>query len=528
MSYFNIIYIFAFLPVVIILYNIIPKKLRPVLLLIASYLFFFDISGKLIIFLILSSLSIYFSALLMKKIDKVKEEKITDLESEEKRVVKEKYKRLKRTVLVVTILFNLSFLFFFKYLNFFGSIVNGILDILKINYSFKLIKLLAPIGISFYTLQAISYLVDVYNGKVEASDSLLKVLLYLSFFPIIMEGPITRFSSVCDSLLKGEKTTYNSICLGYQRILFGMFKKFVIADRLNIFVKLTFGNYRSYSSLVLALGAIFYTILLYMEFSGTMDVVIGSAEIFNIKLEENFKAPFFSKNISEFWSRWHISLGLWLKNYIFYPVSMSKFVKKITAWFRKLFGSRVATQVMGSMALFAVWSLNGLWHGAGWTFVVFGYYHLILILLGNIFEPTVIKVCKKLKINRDNKFYKFLRIIKTCCLVVIGELIFRAPSLSVAFGMLGKIFTKFSLKGFSSEVLSLGLDVCDFLVVILGVVVVFVVSLLNEKGKNVRERISQKNIFVRWAFYYALILGIILLGAYGPGYAPVDPIYADF
>ena len=527
-SYFHLKYIFIFLPVLIIIYNFIPKKIKPLVLLIASYIFFYIISGKLIIFIILSSLSIYLAGLLMDKKNKERDRKLSETAKEYKKDVKEKYKRKKKLILVLTIIFNVIFLFIFKYLGFFTTIINDLLSLFKVNYSFRIIKLLAPIGISFYTLEAISYLVDVYNEKVEASKNILKVMLYLTFFPTIMEGPIVKFSDIKDSLYNGSKITYHNFCSGYKRIIFGLFKKYLIVDRLNVFVKLAFDNYLNYSGLTLAIGVIFYTILLYMDFSGTMDIVIGTGEIFDIKIPENFRQPFFSKNISEFWSRWHISLGLWFKNYIFYPVSLSKGVKKLSSNIKKKFGNRVSSLLMGAIALFAVWSLNGLWHGAGFTFIFFGYYHFTLILLGNIFEPYIVKICQKLRVNRENKIYKFLQIIKTCCLVFIGELFFRADTLNTGFGILKRIITKFSFRSFSLEIFTLGLDIKDFIVAFLALVVIFIISILKEKKINIRESLNKKNIVLRWALYYALILAIIVFGAYGAGYAPLDPIYADF
>lgn len=528
MSYIGIKYICVILPAVIILYYLMPKKIKPIVLLSASYAFFFYISRKLIFYLLISSLSIYLAGLWMKKIDQSKEEKIACLEKEEKKALKEKYKHKKKIVLIFTVLFNLSFLFFFKYLPFFTNITNGIFNAFSIDCNFKIVKHLAPIGISFYTLQAISYLVDVYNEKVIADRNIIKVFLYLAFFPTIMEGPITRFNEVSEDLYNGNKITYKNLCFGYQRILFGTFKKCVIADRLNIFVKLVFKNYLKYSGITIALGTIFYTILLYMEFSGTMDVVIGSAEIFGIKIPENFRQPFFSKNISEFWSRWHISLGLWFKNYIFYPVSLSKPVKKLSGWIRKVFGNRVSSLVMGAIALFAVWSLNGLWHGAGWTFVFFGYYHFILILMGNIFEPIIAKLCEKWHINRKKKPYQIIQIIKTSILVFIGELFFRAPTLTNGFGMIKRIITEFNLKQFKVEFFTLGLDIKDYIILVIALIIIIAMSLLREHGVNIRENVSKKNIVLRWTIYYALILSIIIFGAYGQGYKPVEPIYADF
>lgn len=522
MSYFNPKFA-AFVVLAIILYSLVKKKYRPLVLLLVSYIFFYVISSKLVIFLLLSTLSVYGAGILIDKVDN-KKKQLLEIDSENKALIKSNAKKKKKIILILTIIFNVSFLFFFKYLNFFISNISFILNLFD-KPSIDLVKIIAPIGISFYTLQALSYLIDVYNGKIIASKSFVKVALYLSFFTTIIEGPITRFDEVNETLFSGNKITYNSLCFGLQRIIYGFLKKMVIADRLNIFVKTIFNNYNNYGGFCNLLGAIFYTILLYMEFSGTMDVVIGTAEIFNVKLPENFKQPFFSKNISEFWSRWHISLGKWFKDYIFYPVSLSKPVKNL----RRHFKNRVGSLIAGAIALFCVWSLNGLWHGAGWTFIVFGMYHFLLILLGNIFEPFISKICTKLKINRKNKFYVFLQIIKTCFLVFIGELFFRAPSLEVAFQMLRKIFTDFSFNELTSGMIfKLGLDIKDYLILGIFLIVILVISILREKGINVREKIAQQNIVIRWSIYYLLILSIIIFGAYGVGYQPVEPIYADF
>ncbi len=526
MSYFSLYFTFLFLPIVILIYNLVPRKIRRYILLIANVVFYYIISGKLIVFFVVSILSIYGGGLLLDYIDKCKEKALT-AEGIDKKQIKLKYKRIQRIVLIITILFNLSFLFFFKYLTFFSINANRLLRKLRFHHRFKIIKHLAPIGISFYTLSAMSYLFDIYNGKIKADHNIIRFSLFLSFFPTIVEGPIVRYTDTAESLYAGTKPTYDGFCQGYVRILYGYFKKIIIADRLNILVKIIFNNYLQYSGLSIVGGIISYTILLYMEFSGTMDVVIGAASIFGVKVPENFKQPFFAKTIQEFWMRWHISLGLWFKDYIFYPVSLSKPIKKLTSKSRKVFGNHYGALITGLIALFMVWSLNGLWHGAGYTFLFYGMYHFVLISLGSLFQPLIIKICTKLKINRENWLYKTLQNIKLIILVLIGEMFFRAPTVTAGFQMLKRIFTNF-LTFKSKEFFSLGLDIKDYIIVLIALIVVLVISILKEKGYEVRELIKKQNIFVRWSIYYLLILAIIIFGAYGPGYVPVDPIYADF
>ena len=529
MSYFNVYFSFLFIPILIIVYNLMPKKARPFVLLLASFGFFFVVSKIRIIFIILSILSIYGCSRLMSKIDNKKKTLLENATVDEKKIIKNRYKKRKRLILISGILFNLSFLFFFKYLNFIMTNTNILLDVCGVDYNFKLVHFLAPIGISFYTLQALSYMIDVYNEKIEADKNVFRVALYLSFFPQIMEGPITKYSDTANSLYEGNKVTYNSFCFGYQRILYGYLKKIVISDRLNILVQTIFNGYTSYSGTAIFLGAVAYTIMLYMEFSGTMDIVIGIGEMFGVKITENFRQPFFSKNISEFWMRWHISLGTWFKDYIFYPVSLSKPMKKITMKARKVLGNHIGPLISGAVALFIVWFLNGLWHGAGWTFLLYGLYQFLLILLGNIFEPIIKKICAKIHVDRKNIVYRVFQSVKMTMFVFIGELIFRANTVSDAIGMIKKIFTNFTFKAFSNgEILSLGVDSKDFLIVFITLIAIFIISLLKEKNMNIREEISKKHIVVRWLIYYLLILALVVFGAYGPGYLPVDPIYADF
>lgn len=485
-----------------------------------------SISKFLVLFLILSIISIYYAGLKLDKLDNKKEELIKEKDSEIVKEIKDKYKKYKKRVILICILFNLSFLFYFKYLNFFKINTNLLFDLFNIKFQFKIFKYLAPIGISYYTLQAIGYLIDIYNGKIKADKNILRLSLFMSFFPQIMEGPISKYHETADSLYESEKIKYKNLCFGYKRILYGFFKKYVIADRINIFVSLVFANYLKYSGFSVLLGVIGYTILLYMEFSGTMDIVIGLGEIFGIKIPENFRQPFFAKNVSEFWQRWHISLGRFFKDYVYYPVSLSKPLKKLTMSARKKLGNRFGPLISGAIALFAVWSLNGLWHGAGWTFIFFGMYHFIMILFGNIFEPTVINICKKLNINRNNLFYRVMQSVKMTIFIFIGEIFFRAKTVGDGFMMIRQILTNFYID--KKELLKLGMDIQDYVIVIIAIIFVFVISLLKEKEFSIRDKIAKQNIFVRWTIYYALIIAIIVFGAYGLGYLPVEPIYADF
>lgn len=529
MSYHTVDFLVLFLPLVIGMHFITPQRHRWKILLAASYFFFWSISGTLIIYLLLSTFAIHYAGLWLNTIASDGKLKIQQAEKEERKAIKAQIKKRQRAVLALMVFLHIGLLLCLKYLHFFGTNVNNLLTALNLPDIFPATKFALPIGISFYTLQAVSYIADVYTGKISPDKNLGRLALFMSFFPIIMEGPICRYSDTAQSLFEGRRIQYANLISGMQRILFGMFKKIVIADRLNLLVKTVFNRYESYDGTVIFIAMLCYTCQLYMDFSGTMEIVMGIGEIFGVKIPENFRQPFFSKNISEFWTRWHITLGTWFRDYVYYPLSLTKPLKRLTSSARKKVGSYYGPLVSGTIALGVVWLCNGLWHGSAWSYIFFGFYHFAMISMGNITLPLVRKVTGVLHINRESQPYVIMQIIKTFFLVNIGELFFRANGLRAGLNMFKIMVTDFSFSTFTSRaLLKLGLDAQDFAIVIVGVAIVFAVSLMREKGISPGALVSKRHTVVRWSVYYAAILSIIVFGAYGLGYAPVDPMYAGF
>ena len=253
---------------------------------------------------------------------------------------------------------------------------------------------------------------------------------------------------------------------------------------------------------------------------------MGMGEIFGVKMPENFRRPFFSKSISEFWTRWHITLGAWFRDYIYYPLSLSGPLKKLTTNGRKHLGNHFGPLMSGSIALFCVWFCNGLWHGAAWSYLFFGMYHFGLILLANLTEPFTRKVLEFLHIPRESFGYRLFRIVRTGLLVCVGELFFRANGLRAGLRMFRTMVTDFSIP--SLQELRVGLDRFDLLILVISVLLVLIISILQENNIPLRKTISKKPVVLRWAIYYTAILAIILFGAYGVGYVPVEPMYAGF
>lgn len=526
MAYTTYIYLVLFLGITFLLYTVFPKKIKWTVLLTASIAYYALASRWwLLIFILMTTITIYYSAIWIDRINDLFKSVKHVLSREEKKSFKEKLLWQKKMVVVLMLLVNIGTLIFLKYSNFFSEVLNSLV-FEHLRMQIPMMKLFLPLGISFYTLQAVSYVIDVYRGKYKADRNIGRVGLFLVFFPTIVEGPIARYDQVAHQLYEGHSFHYENLTHGVQLILWGMFKKIVIADRANMLVNFVFGEYLSYSGLSVIFAIIFYTIQIYTEFSGCMDIVRGSAQIFSVHLPENFKQPFFAKSINEFWQRWHITLGAWLRDYIFYSVSLSVPFKKFSQFVKAHSNDYISRLLPATTALFFVWITNGLWHGSSLKYVMYGMYYYAFMVIGMFMEPIFKKVLDKLHIKKETWYFKGFQIFRTILIVNIGMLIFRADNLSSAYHMFISCFQNFSLD--IGQLAHLGLSVPDILMVIIGVVVVLIVGLIREKGIHIRESVGKWHIIPRWAFYLVGFLVVVIFGAYGRGYDIVSFIYAQF
>ena len=529
LSYCSLEYLIAFLPAVMILYQILPMMARRILLLAASYAFFWYLSGPLVLWNVAAAVIVYVIGLRMAALIRHRDLELKAAERSQKKAIRAAYVRKLRLWMVLAAAGCFGILVTLKYSAFFTENLNTLLRLVHAGRQFRIPQFLVPIGISFYTLAAMSYVFDVQKEKIIADRNFLRVALFLSFFPLLMEGPIVRYEDTAKGLWAVPRIRLTGLQSGGWRILYGVIKKLVVADRVNAAVELLYTDFAKYDGGMVFLAALLFTCQEYMEFSGTMDIVIGTGECFGIVLPENFRQPFFSGTISEFWTRWHISLGAWLRDYIYYPLSLSAPLKALTKKSRKRLGNHYGPMVSSTIALFAVWLFNGLWHGAGWSFIFFGMYHFTLIVIGNVLNPPVTAFCEKHSLNRRMPLYRAFQIVRTFLLVAIGEMFFRALSLKYGLQMFVQIFRQASLQSFfDGKVFKLGMDPQDFVIVAVVIVFVFVISLLKERGCNVRGSLMEKNMAVRSLVTVLMIAFIILFGAYGTGYVPVDPIYANF
>ena len=488
MSYASIEFL-LFVLVLVLIYYIFPKKHRYIVLLIGSLVFYYLFSGKYIIFILLSSVITYFSGKLI-----------------------EKYNDKRKLILTLSILLNLSFLLVLKYNNFFGDIFR----LVGINIPYK--KFILPIGISYYTLETISYLTDIYRKRMKAETSYLKVLLFLVYFPQIVEGPIANYSRLSKTLFNTEKFNYDNFVSSFVLIGWGFVKKLVIADRAGIFVSKVFEN--NYGGILLIVGILLYTLQIYADFSGCIDIVSGVSELFGVKLDENFKRPFFSKSIQEFWRRWHITLGTWLKEYIFYPISLSKLNMKLNLKLRKMKSKHISRFIITAFPLFFVWFFNGMWHGASFKYVVYGLYYYVLMMIGILLEPVFKKIISIFKINTEVWSYKFFQAVRTILIVCFGMFLFRVDS----FKQMGLMIHSNA----SASLFSLGLKKADFALLMVGILVMLVVGVMQEFNINIRKELQKQNLLFKWLIYYIIIFSVIIFGIYGKGYDAASFIYGGF
>lgn len=372
------------------------------------------------------------------------------------------------------------------------------------NFCFKPINFFVPLGISFYTFSVASYLIDIYNSKYRAESNFFKLALCVSYFPSIVQGPINRFNDLREQFFNDKKTrvSLKDTQFAIQRILWGLTKKLVIADRAAQVVRYVFSEYANLPNFIVAGGLVFYSIQLYADFAGGIDVALGVSELFGVKLKENFRQPFFSQSIAEFWRRWHITLGAWMKDYVFYPFSLSKVMAKLSKALPSKYLSRTLPMALANILVFLI---VGAWHGAEWHFIVYGLFHGGIIAFSVMMTPVYAKLINFFHIKAKSNVWKVFRIVRTFALVTLGGLVDDVSNLAQSGGMAKQLFSpanrglwkNFQFKGFNKLTLA---------VVFVFTLIWFFVSLQKEKGFDVREKISSKPLAVRWAVYLFLIL----------------------
>lgn len=479
---------FIFLCILFLAYYLLPnKKFQWVLLLLGSLFFYVCSSPVYFVFLLASSFSTYYLGIKIQTTDDKSKAKL---------------------YMVLAICFNMGILFLLKYTVLLFDVIS-----LVTNHKMPGVNFILPLGISFYTFMVVSYIADLYKGEIQAETNYFKYLLYVSYFPQIIEGPINRYSHMKDELYVEHQFDFTRCSYASYRILMGLFKKVVIAGRFGVYVDRVFDNVSGYNGLTLLLATIFYVVQLYADFSGCMDLVLGISELFGIKMAENFNLPLFSENISEFWRRWHITLGAWFKDYIYYPVFRSNFSIKIKSIFSKTPLKKQAMNMCAAVALFCVWFFTGLWHGAAIHYVVWGLYYAVILIFGLFMSNNFKKWKRNLRITKDTKWFKVFCILRTLFIVTFGELIFRANTMADAIYVIKKIASDFSLS-FSSISNALLPFTEDNTAIAYGAIAIIceicfiIVELFAYNGKDTFKKHKYVNAFI-------LIVATLLFGVFG-------------
>ncbi len=389
-----------------------------------------------------------------------------------------------------------------------------------------------PPRISYFALIIIAYITDVYWGKSKAIKNPGKTFLYVSYFPLMTSGPIVVFDRMKDQLW-GEKHrfSYDRCVRGMERVLWGLFKKMVLSERLAVVVTRIYDHYEVYNGLYIFAAAGMFAMQLYTDFSGLMDIVLGCSEVLGITLPENFDTPFYSTNLSEFWRRWHITLGAFLRDYVLYPVQRSSGFKNMRKWCKAHLGKGYEKKFNFPLylTLLISWFLIGLWHGGGWNYIFgVGIYMWAVIVIGELLAPLFAWLVKVLHINTQCASYAFLLRLRTFVLFVFGLSFFRANTLKDGFLMWRSAFRSFNPWIFFDEsFFSLGLDRREWGILAFGMILLFIVSYISQK-KDVRAYIREQNFIVRLAMFAFLFVMIIVYGYYGSQFNAADFIYGRF
>lgn len=484
-------------------YYFLPKRFRWWALLVSSYVYYLAAGPKYVVYLLFSSVLTYLCG-----------KGIAGSLEENK-------KRAKR-ILVIGLILNFGMLGVVKYTNF-------ILENLNAIFRMELpgMAILLPLGISFYTFQSSGYLLDVYWKRTEAEKNFFRYALFVSFFPQILQGPIGRHSKLAEQLYVGHCFETERIMRGMERILWGFFKKMVLADWSAVFVDAIFGNPDTYHGVAI-FGVLFYSVQLYADFSGGMDVVIGIASLFGITLDENFKRPYFAVSITDFWHRWHITLGTWMKDYVFYPLSLSKGMNKFGKWGKEHFGKKTGRKLPICLANLIVFFLVGVWHGPAWKFIAYGMFSGVIIAFSGLMTDEYRKWKKALHISGKERWYHVFTIVRTFLLVNISWFFDCSETVGQAVKMM-----KYAVTSFAPEQLLLipaGREGVAFtpyalLIIAVGCLLLFIIGILQERGMKIRETLAKQNLAVRFCIYMGLLL---VIGFFGSTAAVRGFIYAQF
>ena len=483
----------------LVLYYLVPKRFQWVVLLIGSYAFYAFVCLRYMGFIVVTTLTTYFGARGMDAMTARMEQTVAahkqDWEREERKAYKKRCKSRRKALMIAILLLNFGILAVLKYYNFFAESME---------------TLFASVGLTV---------------------SLGHIALFVSFFPQIIQGPIGVYDQLAHQLYAEHRYSFDNIRYGAELILWGFFKKLVIADRAVGMIHTVAGAYTDYAGTYVLLAALVYALQLYADFSGGIDISRGVAQMFGITMGENFRRPYFSRTLTEYWHRWHISLGDWLRNYLFYPLSISKAFLNWGRHAKQHLGNHIGKVLPTAVASLITFLVIGIWHGASWKYVAFGFWNGMVILVSTLLQPVSDKVVAALHIERKSAWYQVFSMLRTFVVVLIGYYFDIADGFRAAMGMMLKSVTDLHLSQLRPGAVleALPLTRYDWCVLLFGTVVIFTASVIQERSqRTIREILDEKCLALRWAVLLAGIFAVVLMGVYGPGVQASEFVYMQF
>ncbi len=485
-------YIFLiFFPIVVLIHFLLPKRVQYLWLLAASYYFYMNWDARYVLLLLFSTAVTYLSGIAMEKVR-------TD--------------RARKSVVAVSFVLNVGVLFFFKYFNFAVDSLNFVLMHIGLAVPKPDFNLLLPVGISFYTFQALSYTMDVYRKDIAAERNFFRYALFVSFFPQLVAGPIERSKNLLSQVNETHRFDYDKMREGLLIMLWGYFLKLVVADRVAIVVNTVYGDPAQYGGAYIAVASVLFAVQIYCDFAGYSTIAIGAAKILGFQLMENFDCPYFALSIGEFWRRWHISLSSWFRDYLYIPLGGNRKGKLIK--YRNL------------MIVFLV---SGLWHGAAGTYVVWGLIHGVYQVIGSVTRPVRDRINEVLELDPQSIGHKLISGMITFGLVDLAWIFFRAESIGAAVSMIKSMLhignIGILLKGGLYE---LGLNSKNMKVLFFSILVILFADYMKYKGIKIRETIIAQELWCRWLCYLAAFWFILIFGVWGGNYDASSFIYFQF
>lgn len=524
---------FIFVFALLVLYYLFPIKHRWTVLLLGSFAFYAIVCLKYMPFILLTILTTYGGAVWLERYGARRKEILKAHKEDWSKDTRKGYKAQtasrKRWILLAVLLLNFGILAVLKYYNWvFGALGD------LIHVDFPMVSLLLPLGISFYTFQSMGYLLDVYWEKTAAEKNLARFALFVSFFPQIIQGPIAIYDDLAGQLYEGHKLKYENIKYGFQLALWGLFLKMVLADRAVVALNTLLEQKYELQPFWSIFAIVLYAFQLYADFSGGINISRGVAQMFGITMAENFRRPFFSKSVSEFWRRWHMSLGHWLRTYLFYPLAVSRPFLRLGKWFSKHFPGPVGTHLSrvfpGCVATFITFFVVGIWHGASWKYAGFGIWNGLVIFIAMLTEPLCKSALEKLQVRSTTFSYRLFQILRTFALNLVGFAFDIGSGFKDTLWMLKRcLLDPLPPVKFKDTLLSLGLTQADWNILFLGYGLLFAVSLYQERsGHSLRDTLDKQSIWFQWLATLGAIVAVFLFGMFGPGIAAGEFVYMQF